>query len=77
MRLKFRRKKENTVPKRYKPKFNRGLTLYQANKRESEGYINKKSVKTSKSYKEIFRDNLSIIFLERISWINPIVIVAS
>ncbi len=62
MRLKFRRKKEITVPKRYKPKFNRGLTLYQANKRESEGYINKKSVKTSKSYKEIFRDNLVSFF---------------
>lgn len=60
--MRKRRKIETKNIRRYKAKYNRGLTLYQVNKRESEGLINKSSVKTSRTYKEILTKNLVSFF---------------
>ena len=51
--FKKRKNKEIENIKRYKVKYNRGLTTYQANKRESEGYLNVNNVETSRTYQEI------------------------
>ena len=48
--------------KRYYPKYNRGLTLYQVNKRESEELINDSKIKTNRSYWEIIYTNLFTFF---------------
>jgi cation-transporting ATPase E len=47
---------------RYIPKYNRGLSLYQVNKRESQGLINESKVHTNRSYWEIVLKNLFTFF---------------
>ena len=60
--FKKRKNKEIENIKRYKVKYNRGLTTYQANKRESEGYLNVNNVETSRTYQEIIIKNLFSFF---------------
>lgn len=67
-KLKARRKKKRYIntdystAERYEPEYNRGLTSFQVEKREADGFVNQTRGKTGKSYGRIFFSNIFTFF---------------
>ena len=51
-----------SLAERYEPDYSRGLTAFQVEKREADGFINLNKNKTGKSYAHIFVSNLFTFF---------------
>ncbi len=51
-----------SMAERYEPEYSKGLTAFQVEKREADGYVNVSKTKTGKSYAHIFISNLFTFF---------------